>query len=80
MPRTARQFQRKPTNLSIDAGLLNDAKELEVNVSRAAEEGIAKAVADEKARRWLKENKEALEQWNKYVEQNGLPLAKYRLF
>jgi antitoxin CcdA len=51
-----------------------------VNISRAAEEGIAKAVADEKARRWLEENKAALEQWNKYVEQNGLPLAKYRLF
>jgi antitoxin CcdA len=78
--RDARRFQRKPANLSIDAGLLNEAKELEVNISRAAEDGIAKAVADEQARRWLKENKAALEQWNKYVEQNGLPLAKYRLF
>ncbi len=79
MPRTARQFQRKPTNLSIDAGLLNDAKELEVNVSRAAEEGIAKAVADEKARRWLEE-KEARESTNEYFEKHGLPLAEYRRF
>jgi antitoxin CcdA len=80
MPRISAQPQRKPTNLSIDASLLAEAKELDVNISRAAEEGIAKAVADEKARLWLEENKEALESSNRYVEKHGLPLARYRLF
>lgn len=80
MPRASAQPQRKPTNLSVDINLIAEAKELEVNISRAAEEGIAKAVADEKAKRWLEENKEALESSNRYVEKHGLPLAKYRLF
>jgi antitoxin CcdA len=30
--------------------------------------------------RWLEENFEALESFNRYVEEHGLPLAKYRLF
>lgn len=80
MPRTSIKPQRKPTNISVDTNLIAEAKELEVNVSRAAEEGIAKAVTDEKAKRWLAENKEALESSNRYVEKHGLPLSKYRLF
>ncbi|MET0574458.1 MAG: type II toxin-antitoxin system CcdA family antitoxin [Mesorhizobium sp.] len=80
MSRMSAQSQRKPTNVSIDSNLIAEAKELEVNISRAAEAGIAKAVADEKARRWLEENKEAIESSNRFVEENGLPLAKYRPF
>lgn len=72
--------KRKPTNLSIDSALIGQAKELDVNVSRAAEAGIAKAVADEKARRWKEENRAAIEAWNEWVEENGLPLAEYRQF
>jgi antitoxin CcdA len=72
--------QREPTSLSIDARLIAEAKSLDIDISRIAEDGIAKAVADEKARLWKIENKEAIEGWNDYIEKNGLPLAKYRLF
>lgn len=71
---------RRASNLSIDAGLLDEAKGLKLNISRAAEAGIARAVADEKARRWLVENAEAISGYNDWVEKNGLPLAKYRQF
>ena len=71
---------RKAANLSIKAELLAEAKSLSVNISRAAEEGIARAVREEKARLWKIENREALESWNAYVEEHGLPLAKYRQF
>ena len=71
---------RKAANLSIDAGLLDEAKALKVNVSRAAETGIADAVRKEKERRWKEENREALESWNRWVKENGLPLAQYRQF
>lgn len=71
---------RKAANLSIDADLLAEAKALSVNVSRAAEDGIARAVKAEKERLWKIENREALESWNAYVEEHGLPLAKYRQF
>jgi antitoxin CcdA len=29
---------------------------------------------------WLAESKRAIEDWNRYVESHGLPLAKYRSF
>ena len=71
---------RKAANLSIDARVLSDAKALDVNISRAAELGIAEAVRAEKNKRWLAENREALESSNAWVEKNGLPFAKYRKF
>ncbi|TIO09766.1 MAG: post-segregation antitoxin CcdA [Mesorhizobium sp.] len=72
--------QRKSVNTSIDSKLIEEAKALGINMSRAAEQGIAKAISDEKSRRWLLENREAIESSNEYVRRNGLPLAKYRLF
>jgi antitoxin CcdA len=80
MPRHASSTQRKPTNLSLDARLISEAKNLDINISRVAEESIAKAVAEEKARLWKIENREVIEAWNEYVERNGLPLAKHRQF
>lgn len=71
---------RRPTNLSINPSLMEEAKALSINASRAAEEGIARAVSEEKSRRWKEENREAIEDWNKWVEENGLPLARHRMF
>nr|WP_295464819.1 type II toxin-antitoxin system CcdA family antitoxin [Mesorhizobium sp.] len=72
--------QRKATNLSLDQRLVAEAKELELNVSRIAEQAITDAVRAEKNRRWKEENREALESWNDWVRENGLPLEKHRLF
>ena len=77
---TVSKAVRQPANLSIDSNLLRDAKALDVNISRAAEAGIAEAVSAERARLWKLENRHKLEAWNEYVERNGLPLAKYRQF
>ena len=71
---------RKAANLSIDANVLADAKALDINVSRAAETGIAEAVRKEKGRRWLEENREALLYFNQWYEENGNPLDEYRQF
>ncbi|WP_245216732.1 Cro/CI family transcriptional regulator [Neoroseomonas nitratireducens] len=38
------------------------------------------AARADKARRWLEENREAIEAHHRWVEQHGLPLAKYRMF
>ncbi|MCX7567870.1 type II toxin-antitoxin system CcdA family antitoxin [Sulfitobacter sp. F26169L] len=71
---------RKPTNLSLDSLLLSEAKSLKINLSRAAEEGVRSAVAAAKAEQWQRENASALESSNAYVEQNGLPLDRFRQF
>ncbi|MBZ9988715.1 type II toxin-antitoxin system CcdA family antitoxin [Mesorhizobium sp. BH1-1-5] len=80
MLRSTTKPQRKSVNTSIDSRLIEEAKALGINMSRAAEQGIAKAISAEKTRRWQEENKEALESSNEYVKRNGLPLAKHRLF
>jgi antitoxin CcdA len=78
--RRVTEAPKKATNVSISETLLAEAKELQINVSRAAEAGIDRAIADKRAEIWLRENLEALQSSNEYVERNGLPLEKYRLF
>jgi len=71
---------RKPTNLSLDANLLIQAKALKVNLSRAAEDGVRIAVSAAKAEQWKTENAAAIRSSNAYVENHGLPLDRYRQF
>ena len=71
----ARTPTRKATNLSIDPDLLDEAKALGINVSRAAETGLREAVRAAKSEAWLRENAEAIAGWNAWVEENGLPLG-----
>lgn len=71
---------RKATNVSLGEALLTEAKSLRINISQAAEAGVARAVAERHAELWLEANHVALESSNAYVEQNGLPLARYRGF
>lgn len=71
---------RKPTNLSLDATLLTEAKALKVNLSRAAENGVRDAVAQAKAQLWKFENAAAIQSSNSYVEKHGLPLDRFRQF
>lgn len=71
---------RKATNVSLTTALLAEAKSLRINVSQAAEAGLARAVAEKRAELWLAANREALDSSNAFVEKNGLPLAHHRKF
>ncbi|MBK6639475.1 MAG: type II toxin-antitoxin system CcdA family antitoxin [Rhodocyclaceae bacterium] len=71
---------KKATNVSLAESLLSEAKELRINISQAAEAGLAKAVAEKRAELWMKENWDAIESSNAFVEKHGLPLAKHRMF
>jgi antitoxin CcdA len=78
--RSAPDKTRKATNVSLNEALLAEAKSLHINISKAAEAGLASAVAEQRALLWRKTNQAALESSNAYVTQHGLPLAKYRSF
>jgi antitoxin CcdA len=71
---------RRATNVSLSADIVAEARELDINLSQACERGLVETIAETRAARWLEENREALESSNRWVEANGLPLAKYRLF
>jgi len=71
---------RRSANLSVEADILEEARALDINLSRAAQDGIRRAIVAEKARRWKEENAEAIRSSNEYVDKHGLPLEKYRMF
>lgn len=52
---------RKPMSLTLDETLLITAKALRVNISQAAEAGLARAVAERRAAQWLEEGSGALD-------------------
>jgi antitoxin CcdA len=72
--------RRKATNVSLDADLIEQARALDINISRACERGLVEQIAKTRGQRWLQENVDALASSNEYVERNGLPLARYRQF
>lgn len=71
---------RRATSMTLDAALLDEARALGVNVSRAAEEGILAQVRSERARRWKEENAEFIRDYNDWIAQNGVPLSQFRKF
>jgi antitoxin CcdA len=60
--------------------LLREARELGVSLSQACERGVAASVAEARAQRWLRDNRDALDAWNEYIERHGLPFAEFRQF
>ena len=71
---------RRATSMTLDAALLDEARALGVNLSRAAEEGLLAAVKAERKRRWAKENAEFIRDYNEWIAENGVPLAEFRKF
>ncbi len=71
---------RRSTSLTLDRRLLDEARELGVNVSRAAEDGVALAIRAERARRWREENSAAMDDYNRFIDDHGVPLSEFRKF
>lgn len=76
----SRQTQRRPTNVSLDRALVDEARSMGINLSQACERGISEQVAKTRAKRWMEESREALASSNALVEARSLPLAAKRQF
>ncbi|MCW2389722.1 antitoxin CcdA [Sphingobium sp. B11D3B] len=72
--------KRKPVNLSLDTGVVEAARDAGINLSQTCEAALRVAAKAERERRWQEENRGAIEEWNAWVAEHGLPLAKYRQF
>ena len=71
--------KRKSVNLSLDTGIVAAAREAGINLSQVSEIAIraaAKRVQDEK---WREEHRDWITANNAWIEENGLPLDRYRL-
>ncbi|MGU7785097.1 type II toxin-antitoxin system CcdA family antitoxin [Burkholderia sp. PU8-34] len=71
---------RKPTNVSLPSELLERAKELHVNISRASERGLREEVQEAEARAWAEAHADFIAEMNTRIERDGLPLEEHRMF
>ena len=69
---------RRPTNVSLSEELIAEAKALGINVSRACEAGLAAEVRKVGEQRWIEENRAAMQSWNDWIDEHGMPLADLR--
>lgn len=71
---------RRPTNVSLPGRLVDEARAMGINLSRACEVGIETALKAERERRWKMDNADAIAAYNEWVEEHGLPLEEFRQF
>lgn len=63
---------KKPANLSINSDLLRQAKEHHINLSQALELRLVEILREEMRQSWQKENREAIEEYNRRIEARGV--------
>jgi antitoxin CcdA len=66
------QAPKKPTNLSINSDLLQKAKVMNINLSATLEQALTDLLLQKEREQWLLENKQAINQYNEFVETNGV--------
>ena len=71
---------KRPVNLSLNAKVLDTARELGMNVSATVDALLAEAVKRQYWARWNEDNKAAIAHYNARIAKEGLPLARYRTF
>ena len=76
----AMSAQKKPTNLTINADLLREAKALDINLSQVFEAHLAELVKTKKQDKWLTENREAINAYNQFVDEHGVFSDGWRSF
>lgn len=62
---------KKSANLSINADLLQQAKQFNINLSQTLEQHLAEIVRQAQRSQWLAENKDALDDYNRRMEKHG---------
>jgi len=72
--------KRKSVNLSIDTGVVAAARQAGVNLSQVSEAALRVAARVAQDAAWKEENREWIAAHRRWVEENELPLEKYRLF
>ena len=71
---------KKPANLTINSDLLNQAKNMNINISSVLESALSEVVRQRKKEQWLKNNSEAIRSYNAYVSEFGLFSDEMRTF
>ncbi len=71
---------KKAANLSINSDLLRQARELDINLSRALEERLEALVLEARRKRWEEEDRQFLDWYTRFVEETGVFGEEWRTF
>lgn len=71
---------KRATNVSLSEDLVAEAKALGINVSQACQSGLAAEVKKAREAAWKEENRGAIESYNAYVREHGMPFDEFRSF
>ena len=72
------KIRKKAVNVTINASLIAEAKAFGTNLSATLENALYLEHRVKRSAKWRKDNREAVEAWNKLVEDDGLWIEKYR--
>lgn len=77
---TAISTKKRAVNMSIDGATLDLAKKIGMNLSKTVDAFLKDEVKRIYWAQWNERNTEGIAEYNAYIAQHGLPLAKYRTF
>ena len=77
-PKPLKPGLKRAVNVSVDAGILDMAKGMNINLSQTLEDALRKRTQDERDRRFQDEHREAIEAHNRFIEKHGIWSKKYR--
>ena len=71
---------KRAANVSIDSRLLEQARELDINLSRSLEDALRERIAQAAGERWRRTNAKAIEAHNERVAKKGMFSDRLRRF
>lgn len=71
---------KRAANVSIDARLLEEARQLKINLSKSLEEALRLRIAQANGERWRQANAKAIEAHNERLARSGMFSDRLRRF
>ena len=73
-----RQVKKRAVNLFVDFYLLDEARQLRINISETLERRLRTIIKAEREKRWLEDNREAIASINSFIDRHGLLASRLR--
>lgn len=65
----------RPVNVSLPSDEVAEAKSYGLNVSQISRQALSAALREERRRRYIEENREAIEEYNAWVDKHGVMIT-----
>jgi len=78
--RSIRNSPKRAVNLTLNAKVLDMAREMGMNISQTVDALLTEEVLRQHWQRWNEDNKEAIAHYNARIEREGLFSDRYRSF